>query len=183
MSSSFSLHQSETNIAKIMIASGDESMLQYSDDNNTNMHRPTLNRRNAVRLYHRKLISKNYSPSHLLTKQYARYSYIRYSKIVIKGYICNYWKQYVYDVQSVSTNIADLCIKYYYIKEDAMYQLGFEIYSVLNKLNKHCITIELLKLIIRKYLRLKKHSKKISFYCNELIRLQYIVPLKVPKKK
>eukprot|EP01084_Bolivina_argentea_P317500 550499_1 len=146
---------------------------------------PKLCKRNTVR--HDivvKITSANYVPYHYITEQFARYSYIRYSKKVVCGYINNLGKQSnsFLNIKYAPSLVTDLCLKYYIIKEDGLYQLGFQIQSIMKQINKTAITVKILKMIIAKYLKLNKHPAKVSYYFNELIRSQYIVPVNENKK-
>eukprot|EP01083_Nonionella_stella_P245508 853291_1 len=149
--------------------------------------RSALNKkRKQQRVYVITKLSINYIPSHAITQQFARYSYIRYNKIVIRGYTRNLFNESSEVVNGLHAikNVTDLCRKYYHQKEDGIYQLGFKIYSALRTLKQPIVTEEMLKVVVMKHLRLKKrHYKTVIGYVNELVKLDYIIAVKAFEKK
>merc|ERR1712079_30165 len=110
---------------------------------------------------------------------------IRYNKSLIRGYIrknvshSNHMHFNHSNVSEIISNIMKLCYKYYHIREDGIYQLTYEIYNVLNHIKQNSITMKLLIILVTKLLKLKRHPKKVTYYINEMIRLQYIEPVKL----
>eukprot|EP01084_Bolivina_argentea_P114949 204531_1 len=144
---------------------------------------PTLHRCNAIRRNPCiKITAENYVPAQNITIQFSHYSYIRYNKSLVRGYIRNLSSKHV---ELETTNLRCLCIKYYVNKEDGFYQLGFQIFSILKQLKRRSINLKLLTFLVAKLLKLKKpkHHKKVTFYVNELIRLKYFDQLTMNNTK
>jgi hypothetical protein len=126
--------------------------------------------------------SVNNDPNQGILDQFASYPYMDYGEVCIFGYIrqnaeCEFRI-------NVPKDITDLCKRYSFVYEDALFQIKNEISNVLKMVNKKLVTIKLLTVIIAKYLSTGylskglKHNlkdKQITFYVQELIRLKYIV--------
>ena len=138
---------------------------------------PYLKRQNANMPPSRRKISFTLPSPPRIIHQFASHPYLNSNRILINGYI----HQLAHDsslrsIYSVSF-MKDLCATYYYADEDGYDQLAYHIYSVLKKLNKTGLSLKLLMVITKKYLRLKKREgckEILRLHCSELIRLGYI---------
>ncbi len=94
---------------------------------------------------------ENYTPYHNIPIQFSRYSYIRYNKRLVRGFIHNVSDELQSSLNNnicsvVPSVITNLCVKYYFINDDVMYQLAFQIYSILEQLNRRSVNMKILKL-------------------------------------